>query len=181
MGSVIISSVTYLTYGSIVGATEYFQADINGATWISAITENQEKALISATRWIDRIGIYDTSGTLYTPVADDTGVPEAVQQASYILAQTLLADATAATKATTGSRVRRVGAGSAQVEFFSPDDGTVFPTVAMQLLEPYLSSASGSTTGGANVVSTESGFVSGTNACTPTGDPISPELHRGWG
>lgn len=139
MGQVTISGVTATVYGSLDGAVLYFNLALGGSGWVAASSTDRQKALVSATRWLNRLGLVDPdTGAAIAPHATDVGVPVAVQEGAYELANAVLVDVEATAATSTGSNVKRVKAGSAEVEFFRATGGTPLPTVAFQLLRPYL-------------------------------------------
>ena len=155
MGQVIISGGgTYDVYGTESGFKVYMAGRIGVTAYDSATNANKQKALVSATRWLDRqkwqgaktsssqalefprTGLVDKYGD---EVADDS-VPTAVESACYELAYILLDDATKQDNADTGSNVKKVQAGSASVEFFvgSQGSGDIFPPQVLDLVRQFL-------------------------------------------
>lgn len=146
MGDVTVGTATLQVFGTLAGAEAYFKTGLGGTAWLAAASSDRPKALVSATRWLLRLGVTDgqTPAPLL-PSAADTGVPENVKLGAYELAEALLADASVQTQQNTGSNVKAVGAGSARVEFFrsTTDTAPPLPLVAFQLLGPYLPGAQG--------------------------------------
>lgn len=151
-GTVTISGTSYDIYGTKVLATAYMAARIGAEAWTTATAANRDKALVSATRWLDRqnwqgqktvaaqplefprTGLTDKDGNA---VASDVP-PVLVEEASYEMALAILADASVQANITTGSNTKRVKAGSAEVEFFRATDGTKLPSIAQELAGVFL-------------------------------------------
>lgn len=147
MGTITISGNSENIYGDLAGANAYFSLSIRSTNWDTGTSTTKQKALVSATRWMDRVGLVDSNGDTLAPVSDDTGIDTAVQQGCYELAAYLLGDSTAADQSDTGSNVKVAKAGSASVEFFRPESGSIFPEAALRLLAPYLAPTISSSTG----------------------------------
>lgn len=157
MGQVTVANTNVLVFGSVPNAETYFKTALGGTGWTAAASGDKAKALVSATRWLLRLGA--TNGQTpepLLPVVDDSGVPVDVQLGAYELADALLLDVEVQTKLTTGSNVKAVGAGSARVEFFrsTADTAPTLPLVALQLLQKYLPGGSMSGLPGAEAFGT---------------------------
>jgi len=176
MGTVSIGGTNYTVYGDSAGLKAYMAAHMNSSAYDSATSNNRKKAHVSATRWLDRANWQGQKYDLATPQelefprtgltdkdwneVDETIVPTAVEQATYELVLYLLDDETATQSLDQGSNVKRVQAGSAQVEFFKGTDGKYprFPTEAHELIRYFLEGASGLTAPYAPGVDVESQF-----------------------
>jgi len=82
----IIGSISY--YGSIAGANIYFENQrLNALPWDEALANDRQKALIMATRAIDRLNFAgektDSLQSLQFPRGDDTVVPLDIELAAY--------------------------------------------------------------------------------------------------
>lgn len=94
-GDIVPGETTiYSAYQNIAGATTYFQNRLNSQTWFNAEPNEQDVALKTATRYIDRLN-YDGSRTDTTnphqfPRGGDTVVPEDIKQACCEIAYALL-------------------------------------------------------------------------------------------
>jgi hypothetical protein len=153
-------TVYALTADPVSDADDYLAAKI-GSTWSTATTLQKQQALISAARMLDRAVVW--SGTKSSPsqalewprddavngcdgtdVTDGT-TPDNIALAEFELANQLFLDSTLADGTGTGSNVKRVKAGSAEVEFFTPtfdtDYNTRLPVAANDLARCYMSSA----------------------------------------
>lgn len=159
MGTITISGTPYLIYGTAALAKIYFAGNINSAVYDTASSADKNKALISGTRWLDRLGLIDPDTSVAIAPSDlDTNVPEAVKQANYELALVLLTEASAQDNATTGSNIKSVKGGSAEVQFFRASEGAVLSNVALSLVSKYLVGSQASSTAG--------NFASGTGECS---------------
>ena len=182
MGTVTISGNDFDIYGEAADADIYFLARVGAGVWDTASVEDRAKAQVSATRWLDRqnwvgqrtvlaqalefprTGLVDKDGNDVGSVS----VPVLVEEASYELALLVLTDASVQANATTGSNTRRVKAGSAEVEFFRPTDGTKLPTIAFEMIGLWLGGTGGlgATASGCDETSTFAdanplGFIAG--------------------
>lgn len=180
MGQVVISGNTITVYGSQAGARSYWQGMLNNQTFIGAESNTQKQSLVTATRWIESFGLTDPdTGQNITPTIDDMGVPEDVLSAVYELSSALIADPSIRETFTTGgNNNKRLKAGSAEIEFFRPEDGGAFPAQVLRLLGRYLNSGSlSSGEGGGSALGNES---FGTDVCQPFVDRQRPNLTEGF-
>jgi hypothetical protein len=103
------------SYVTLAGATAYFETVPDSSSWTSKTTDQQTRAVISATRWIDVLSFYgarcsDTQALKWPREAytvDDialscTLIPEPIKTATYELARALANDTSAIT-GTTGT------------------------------------------------------------------------------
>jgi hypothetical protein len=188
--SVTIGGTSYEVYGSLTGAgsaSEYFNAALHGGDWIDADPEDQAKALVTATRMMDRqnwqgtktsptqfldwprTGVVDREGN----AVSSSAVPDGIVWGTYELAEILRADPTAQEAVNSGSNVRAVGAGSARVEFFQPTRLTAsrFGAVVDELVGEFLDSAAGDLGIVVTGAGVESSFSSGAYGFTGEGLP----------
>lgn len=141
-------------YIDLTDADAYFAVAIHAALWEAETDDTvKEKALITSTRILDRqtwAGTkYDASQELAWPrsgVTDRDGdaveedeVPQEILDATCELALSLLADtALQDTSSTTSGNLKRVQAGSVQVEYFRPGQSKKFPNIVQELVGPFL-------------------------------------------
>lgn len=87
-------SGTFEYYGTLAAAESYFDYRLNSDVWDDAIVKDREKALIAATRAIDKLNYandkYDSTQNLQFPRGDDTTVPVEIEYACYEIAIKLL-------------------------------------------------------------------------------------------
>jgi hypothetical protein len=166
MGQVTISGTVYDVYGDETGLKTYMAGKLGSVNYDAATAADRKKALVSATRWIDREKWSGVLTDAITPqplafprtgltdceenAVDENTVPPEVIDACYELVEILLGDATATSKSNQSSNVKKVGAGTAQVQFFragNPDGSGltagIFPTEAQKLLRCYLPGTTG--------------------------------------
>lgn len=170
-------SVYALTTDPVDDANDYFSARLGASAWTDATTADKKRALVSAVRWMDRSVTW--SGTVADSVTPqplqwprdgatcngeavpDGTVPDNLALAEFELALALLGDASAQDSSGQGSNVKSVGAGSAQVEFFSStvdtSTDTRLPQPAHDLVKCYFGSQ-GLIAGTASGVDSESAF-----------------------
>lgn len=159
MGTVTINSVTYTIYGTLAGAEERLDAVLHATNWAAATTTNKSKALYTATQFLERqtwageptadgqalawprTGVTDRYGN----EVDDATIPADVIAACYELAEILLGDATASQEATSAAdNIKRIKAGSVEVEKWKPVAGGRFPTIVQELVGQYLAGSTAS-------------------------------------
>lgn len=179
-------------YGGLAACAHYLLAAVGDgpAAFRIAAPDDQKRALITATRFIDsqfwqglatrlaggtpttlqfpRTGLTDVTGA---PL-DATNVPAQVVTAAFELAALISADPDIVAAVDSGSNVKALGAGPARIEFFrttSLEDGnaTTLPTVIDRLIGRWLAAASP----GASFA----GIATGVNPCS---DFRSPSCSR---
>lgn len=76
-----------LIYGSLNDANNYFTNKLNGLMWTEASISDKTKALLQATRAIDRLNFIgektDSGQSLQFPRNDDDNIPVAIDIATY--------------------------------------------------------------------------------------------------
>ena len=159
MGSVTISGNSFDVYSEtadpIADAKLYFSAKIGSAPWTAADKIIQQQALVTATRWIRRYLTQQLVDPADVPDPSVTPAPLLVAQATYETAFVLVIDPSAQNESSTGSNKKRLKAGSAEIEFFRPTDGTPLPTIANALLAEFLNEVGGTSDHGAVVFGTD--------------------------
>lgn len=183
-------SVYALTSDALGDAKEYFSARLGAAAWNDADNPDRKRALISATRMLDRRPLWSGTVTdLVTPqplqwprdgatcrgdAVPDGTTPDALAEGGFELALALLEDEAIQDSPGTGSNVKRAKAGSAEVEFFVPTAGssseTLFPQVVHELVACYFSG---------NAAGLAAPFVSGLDEESAFGDD-DWELSEGY-
>lgn len=162
-GSVTIptpSGTVFPVYGTQAAMLAYHNGSLGteAAALLVATADQQAKALVEATRMINRQGFIDpvTTFALRDAFVDAEAQP-IFQWAAYELAPLLLSDPDLKANPTSGSNVASVGAGPAQVSFFRPTLGQTgrFPTIIKELLGAYLSGSVSSADGVANSYGTD--------------------------
>ncbi len=128
--------------------------------WEAAVEDDQNRALVVASDWIDRALVFSGEKTVAAQprewprdgatcggdtVAAGT-TPDELAYATFWLAGQVLADTSLADGSGTGSNVKSAKAGSAKVEFFSATDGTRLPQTAHDYVACF--SSGGSISGG---------------------------------
>lgn len=156
-------SVYALTANAVADANEYMAARLGASAWTSASSNEKKQSLVSAVRFIDRaVNWSGVQSDIVTPqplqwprdgancdgvsVTDGT-VPDNFAAAEFEMALILLNDATVQNDSGTGSNIKRVKAGSAEVEFFTPtidtSSETRLPTVVNDLVGCYVDTITG--------------------------------------
>jgi hypothetical protein len=166
--SAVDFSVYALTANANTDATNYFVGSLSSSAtaWAAASTDNQNKALVQATRWLDAAVNWSGTKTSDSQPLDwprdgaacgDTAVtdgttPDAIAHATFEVAGLLLQDADADASSGEGSNIKRAKAGSAEVEFFSSTLGesedTAFPPLIHRIIKCYLDGSSYNIEGG---------------------------------
>tara|TARA_R110002167_G_C12707228_1_gene655084 strand:- start:1822 stop:2424 length:603 start_codon:yes stop_codon:yes gene_type:complete len=136
-------SVYALVLTEAVANTDTFWNGRLGAeatAWNAATADDQMRALVAAADWLDRALAFTGTKTVSTQprawprdsatnsctaeaVTDGT-VPDDIFKTQAWLAGALLVDTSASASSGVGSNIKKVGAGSANVEFFRPTVGT---------------------------------------------------------
>lgn len=141
MPSVTIGMDSYDVFADVATATVFLAAKIGTAgIWDDSPTPadpGQQQALVTATRWIinylrDRVADADL------PDPSAMSIDPLIEEATIELAFQLVVNSSIQNNATTGSNTKRVRAGSAEVEFFRPTEGTAFPEIVNRLLLAWL-------------------------------------------
>jgi hypothetical protein len=87
-------SDTFEYYGTLAAAEHYFDYRLDSDYWDDATIKDREKALIGATRLIDKLNYenekYDDDQNLQFPRGDDTSIPVEIEYATYEIAVKLL-------------------------------------------------------------------------------------------
>ncbi len=172
ISTITISTVVYGVYAQTADpeqdALDYLVGKI-GSTFSDATQLQRQQALISAARMLDRstqftgdetvpgqVRAWPRDGAANNCTGEDVAdgsTPDDIAFAEYELADILWLDAEVAASSGTGSNVKRVKAGSAEVEFFTGTSGTLsetrLPTVVNDLAGCYVeqSGLSGSSFG----------------------------------
>lgn len=134
-------SVYALTADPNADATSFWNGRLGAAAtaWAAASTDDQNRALVAASDWIDRASTWPGTKTVSSQdrdwprdgasnsctgedVADGT-TPDAIATATFWLAGNIVVDPTIVDGPGEGSNVKRAKAGSAEVEFFSATTG----------------------------------------------------------
>jgi Putative DnaT-like ssDNA binding protein len=146
------------SYINVVDADTYFEHAIHAASWVNAEVSVKESALVTATRTLDRqnwkgekyqdaptqvldfprSGLTDSEGN---PV-DETAVPQEILDATCELGLALIEDNDLQDNANTGSNIKKLKAGSAEIEYIRGTRGTRFPVIINELIGPWLSGTS---------------------------------------
>lgn len=159
MPTITIGANNYEVYDTLANAEIYFAARVGATVWDAALDADKNKALVSASRWLDRItwkgaktsdvqpishprtGLTDRDGI----VVSSTVIFADIISAFFEMASAILVDATApdVSGGTNPKRIKKVKADTAEVEFFPHSmSGGRFPTVIGELLGPFLGSLS---------------------------------------
>jgi hypothetical protein len=132
-------SVYALTADPLADADDYLAAKI-GSTWSTASDLQKQQALISAARFMDRAVIWSGDKTVAAQPREhprdgaingctgeavpDGTTPDEIARGEFELADALFLDASIQLSTGTGSNVKKVKAGSAEVVFFTGTSGT---------------------------------------------------------
>lgn len=153
-------SVYALTSDPVADADAYLAARI-GSTWATATTLQKQQSIITAARVLDRSVRWVGTKTVASQAREfprdgmingctgeaitDGTIPDDIAYAEFELAGLLFTDASIADSTGTGSNVRRVKAGSAEVEFFQStidvEFSTRLPTPVNDLARCYMQSS----------------------------------------
>lgn len=158
--NIMVAVVGTNSYVDEAEADAYFADSINSAAWDASSSSTKNKALISATRYLDRqlwqgVKTVDTqdlewprTGAFCNGVqVDPNTVPDRIKEAQMEMAQKLISSPTLSNNLNTGSNTKRAKAGSAEVEFFRATKGTILPDVVQQLAGCFLKGFTTSSSG----------------------------------
>ena len=162
MGTVTIAGTSYTIYGTKTGAgscAEYAAGSlVFAATWSAATADNQSRALVEASRLLDRqrwqgdkadagqaLAWPRTGVTVDGAEVGSASIPADLVTAAYELALAALADPSVLAETSTGKNVSSVSASGVGVSFFAPTAGSRFPSRVMELLGPYFGGATDDT------------------------------------
>lgn len=121
MATITIGSGTYDSFSDVAFADTYLGADVaRAASWAARSTDDKGRGLVTSTRVLSRLNWIDG-------VPDFTAPPVAVKEATAVFAADILTKPALASTPGTEQTKKRVKAGSAEVEFFKQDPGTVLP------------------------------------------------------
>lgn len=144
MATVQIDGTDHEVYIDEAAADAYLQADASRRTaWAALATDTKLIYIVSATRRLDRLkwkGTKSVAGQALEWPRDNVGVewvddgvvPQAILDATAVLAGDLALDESVADQLDAGANIRSVKAGTAQVQFFRPTFG---PKLAGPLIE----------------------------------------------
>lgn len=156
MSTVTIETVDFDVYQDVAEATANLVADLRlSPLWAAASDDNKKRALVGATRWIDRQTWKGTAISSdhawprtgatdrYGQGVDSSTVPADVLLAHSYMAALIVENSAVAEKTDQGVKTKFVKAGSVEVEFFlEAQDGQKFPGFINDLLSQYLTSSS---------------------------------------
>jgi len=133
MALIELAGNEYESYASIEAADIYLAADANlFALWAAAPTDTKARALITSTRYLQTLGWCDG-----VPSIDD--VNPIVLQSTVLLSAKVAQTPGFIESLGSGDNIRRVRAGSAEVEFFQATIAQALPTQILRQLSGMLS------------------------------------------
>ena len=178
--TITIESIGYTSYASLAEADAYLNIDpVREAAWELLSDDDKGKKLVAATRRLDllpwngektgeegvqenawpRTGVTYPDGT----AVSTTEVPIEVQNATILLAGSIAITAATADAGSSSSNQKRLKAGSAEIEFFSPVEGVALQDeTAFDLISIF--------TGGATAINLATGTGVASFTCPPERD-----------
>lgn len=174
-----INSNPYVAYASVAEADLLLDIDpVRSAAWALLNADQKAMKIVAATI---RLDLLNFRGAKVDPEQErafprtglgdgvtTTDVPKVVEQATIYLAGSIAINPQFANQGTSGANQKRVKAGSAEVEFFTPTKGSPLQDdMAWTLVKPFVVGKIGPLS-----------FASGTDVC-PT-DPNYGGLHEGF-
>ncbi len=157
---ITISGNLYDVYGTEAEVKAYIAGRLGTSAYDDADSGDRKKAHVQATRWMDTLTFQGSPTDLVSPqplawprtgmidcngeAVVDTVVPDELCESISELVLVILGDNAASDAAGTGKNIKKVGAGSAVVEFFRAGDaqgnpGTTLPTQAWRLVKCFTS------------------------------------------
>lgn len=157
------------TYIDLAGADAYFDDSLKFASWDALTDDVKSKALVTATRMLDRqtwagtktdesqdlqwprSGVTDKYGN----AIDSSTVPQQILEAQCELALSIALDPSVETNSSTSGNIKFLKAGEAEIGYFTPTRGGRFPTIIQELVGQFMgAAASAANSGGAYVSGT---------------------------
>lgn len=174
ISTITINSIDYIAYASVAQADAYLAVDpTRSAAWAALTTDQKGANLVAATRRLDQLN-WTGEKTVSTQInewprtgatcdgtvfASTTEVPQEVEDATILKAGSIALDATNANVNTSGSNIKRVQAGTAEVEFFQPTTGVALQDqTAFAIVNCYLAASSAGLSGSATGTDGTSSF-----------------------
>lgn len=157
MATVSIGTDDYMSYADTDTADTYLAGSVTVAGWVTASNDGKGRALVSATRLLDR----QTWAEGYTTFDQRVAVP-AIVDACCELAGLFIDGSTDVLNApTTEQTTKSLKAGSVAIEYFrqNPALAARFPTTVQELLGPYLA-------GSSEAASIAAPYAGGTDVCS---------------
>jgi hypothetical protein len=136
MAEVDIGAETFTTYADVDTADAYLTGSIHAGTdWSGATTDNKGRALVTATRILDRqrwLAAYDTFA--------ERSVVQNIIDASIEMALALVQGSGLQTDQSTAQQLQSIKAGSVSLTYFRGAEGVPlrFPLIVWELLRDYL-------------------------------------------
>lgn len=128
MATITINANDYSSFASVAEADEYLAVDMaRYAAWAALDADDKGRALVTASRYLYSLDWTDGPPSYDTP-------PAAVVEATALFAADIAAKPSLGNDASTGSNVKRVKGGEAEVEFFRPTAGAALPAYLLRLL-----------------------------------------------
>lgn len=164
MGTVDIGAEEFTVYSleddALDEADIYFTGSLHADTWRSATDDEKARALVTASRLLDRqtwVGdvavagqalAWPRSGTGITGVEDDA-IPTKVVHAAFELALALLDGSAVQTEGNTSQKIESLRAGSVQITYFRGAEGgpNRFPQITHELLFGFLAGSTSALAG----------------------------------
>lgn len=163
MPTVSIDGTDYEVYADVEMANVYFAGSLNTDNWDAATDDTKGKALITATRLLDRQSWKGTKTGVGSPAqvlawprdgVDCPGVeagvvPDGVINSTFELARYLLEGNDIQNEQNQSQKIQTMQAGSVSLTFFRGAEGVAyrFPLIVQELLGCYLSGAGGTVAG----------------------------------
>lgn len=157
MATVSIGSDDYTSYADTDTADTYLAASVTVAGWADASDDNKAKALVSATRLLDRQTWIDGYTTFDARIAVQAIVDACCELAGLFIDGTT----DVLTSSSTEQSTKSLKAGSVAIEYFrqNPALAARFPTNVQELIGPYLA-------GSAEAASIGAPYAGGTDVCS---------------
>lgn len=152
MVTIVIAGINYESYLSLQDADDFLGGDLTlNALWLAVPEAARSQALVTATRWTDqqtwqgeRVSQAQALDWPRTGVSveghdvSSASIPQDILDGVATLAALLVEDNAILESSTTGSNIKLVVAGSAEVEFFRSTSGTKFPDQVQRYIGAYL-------------------------------------------
>lgn len=143
MATIAIQGINFDSYVTLADASSYIVARIGSPEWLAASQTVRNQALVTGTRWINRLLQRLIEASLIPDPSVDPA-PDLIQDATTESAYALVVDSALQDKgAATSDNIKLIEAGSVTIEKFTPVSGTALPTIAQQLVNAWIASVGG--------------------------------------
>jgi len=150
MPQIAIATQTYDVYDTLANVNKYFGGYLVDNAWETAVDDTQMRAMVTATRLLDRLTWAGTKTSAVQPIAwprtgvviggvavDANTIPADILNGFAELAQLLISNPGLVSQVDTSDNTKSVKAGDVEASFFRPTQGTKLPVDVMRYISLY--------------------------------------------